>query len=104
MPCAVPGIGDGWALKFAHPEQAIFIGPRMVGRGSPPLGHFLRVRGTVDSGNYNHGFQTRQLTVDSIIDTKEMPQPDSTRNYTWQYTGPTAYIQGPRPQNADAIS
>lgn len=46
----------------------------MVGRGSPPLGHFLRVRGTLDSGSYNHGFQTRQLTVDSIIDIKEMPQ------------------------------
>ena len=46
----------------------------MVGRGSPPLSHFLRVRGTVDSGSYNRGFQTRQLTVDSILDVKETPQ------------------------------
>jgi hypothetical protein len=75
VPCGVPGVGDGWALKFNNPRQAIFIGRQTVIRGYPPLTHFIRVRGTLDSaGRYNRGFQTHQLTVDTVLEVKETPQ------------------------------
>ena len=76
VPCGIPGVGDGWALKFRNPREALFIGHQTVVRGYWPLTHFIRVRGTLDSSSrYNRGFQTRQLTVDSVLDVKETPQP-----------------------------
>src|SRR4051812_48755822 len=75
VPCGVPGIGDGWALKFNNPREAIFIGHQTVIRGYAPLAHFIRVRGTLDSaGRYNRGFQTHQLTVDTVLEVKETPK------------------------------
>ena len=76
VPCGVRNVGDGWALKFRNPREAIFIGRQTVVRGYGPLTHFLRVRGTLDSsGRYNRGFQTHQLTVDTVLDVRERPQP-----------------------------
>lgn len=75
IPCGIPGIGDGWALKFRNPQQAIFIGHQTVARGYGPLTHFIRVHGTLDSSSrYNRGFQTHQLTVDTVLDVKEAQQ------------------------------
>ena len=76
VPCGVRNVGDGWALRFRNPRAAIFIGPQTVVRGYGPLTHFIRVRGSLDSsGRYNRGFQTHQLTVDTVLDVKESPQP-----------------------------
>ena len=79
VPCGVPGIGDGWALKFRNPQQAIFIGHRTVVQPYAPLSHFIRVRGSLDSpGRYNRGFQVGQLAVDTILSVDEMPRACST--------------------------
>ena len=74
--CGVRDIGDGWALQFRHPDEARFIGPTTAIQGYGPITHFIRVRGALaPTGRYNRGFQTRQLTVDSVLDVKETPQP-----------------------------
>ncbi|HJQ12348.1 MAG TPA: WD40 repeat domain-containing protein [Gemmatimonadaceae bacterium] len=76
VPCGIKGVGDGWALKFRNARAAIFIGRQTVVRGYGPLTHFIRVRGTLDSSSrYNRGFQTHQLTVDTVLDVREQPQP-----------------------------
>ena len=75
VPCGVKGVGDGWALKFRNGRQALFIGHQTVIRGLGPLTHFIRVSGTLDSASrYNGGFQTQQLTVDTILEVSETPQ------------------------------
>ena len=79
VPCGVPGIGDGWALKFRNPRQAIFVGHKTVVQSYAPLSHFIRVRGSLESpGRYNRGFQVGRLAVDTILNVDEMPRPCST--------------------------
>lgn len=74
--CGVRDIGDGWALDFRNPREAAFIGRVAATQGYVPITHFIRVRGTLGpSGRYGRGFQTRRLTVDTVLDVKETAQP-----------------------------
>lgn len=76
-PCGGDGIGDSWSLRFRENDpNAPFLKKVTAIRGSQPLTHFIRVRGSLGPpGTYNSGFQTRQLAVDTVLDVKESLEP-----------------------------
>ena len=76
-PCGIGGAGDSWSLRFRENEsQAPFLKKVTAVRGSAPLTHFIRVRGSLGPpGSYNIGFQTRELAVDTVLDVKESLEP-----------------------------
>lgn len=75
--CGIDGAGDTWSLRFRDNEpHAPFLKKVTALRGYAPLTHFIRIRGRLGPpGNYNAGFQTRELSVDSVLDVKESLEP-----------------------------
>jgi WD40 repeat protein len=76
-PCGIDGVGDTWSLNFRDGEpEAPFLKGAPAIRGDAELTHFIRIRGRLGPpGLYNLGFQTRVLTVDSVLDVKESLEP-----------------------------
>jgi WD40 repeat protein len=76
-PCGIEGAGGDWSLRFRDKDpRAPFLKKVTANRGYAPLAHFIRVRGTLSApGNYNIGFQTRELAVDTVLDVKETLEP-----------------------------
>jgi WD40 repeat protein len=76
-PCGIDGVGDTWSLNFRDGEpEAPFLKRVSAIRNDAGVTHFIRIRGSLGpSGRYNMGFQTRVLTVDSVLDVKESLEP-----------------------------
>ena len=73
-PCDVRGIGSGWSLRFNNPRHGAFLKYPYTYGGSRT--HFIRVLGRVSApGHYGIGFQSREIVVDSVLETSETPQP-----------------------------
>ena len=76
-PCGIDVGGDSWSLRFRDDEKAApFLKQITAVRGYLPLTHFIRIRGRLGPpGSYNRGFEKRELTVDSVLDVKELLEP-----------------------------
>jgi hypothetical protein len=73
-PCDVRDIGSGWSLRFNNERHGAFLKYPYAYGGSRT--HFIRVLGRVSApGHYGIGFQSREIVVDSVLETSETPQP-----------------------------